>query len=77
MRRIVEEVGASQSLIQFVPDRPGHDRRYAIDFAVAQQELGWEPRLTFEDGLRATVRWYRENKLEVPARLKKDKAEHH
>ena len=62
VRRIVAEVGASESLIRFVPDRPGHDRRYAIDFTVAREELGWEPRFTFEDGLRGTVAWYREHR---------------
>lgn len=62
VREIVEEVGASESLIQFVPDRPGHDRRYAIDFSIAREELGWEPSLTFAEGLRDTVSWYRENR---------------
>jgi dTDP-glucose 4,6-dehydratase len=42
----------------FVPDRPGHDRRYAIDASKIRRELGWAPRHAFEDGLRETVRWY-------------------
>jgi dTDP-glucose 4,6-dehydratase len=50
-----------KDLKQFVPDRPGHDRRYAIDAAKIQRELGWTPRHTFEDGLRETVAWYLEN----------------
>ena len=50
-----------QNLIAFVPDRPGHDFRYAVDAAKAHEELGWRPRYTFEDGMAATVRWYLEN----------------
>lgn len=45
-------------LITFVPDRPGHDRRYAIDAAKIRRELGWKPSRTFEEGMRATVQWY-------------------
>ncbi|MGE5737095.1 MAG: dTDP-glucose 4,6-dehydratase [Acidobacteriota bacterium] len=47
-----------RQLIKFVQDRPGHDRRYAIDTTKIEQELGWKPRETFETGLRKTVRWY-------------------
>jgi len=47
--------------IQFVPDRPGHDRRYAMDFGKLARELGWKPRYDLRSGLRATVRWYLEN----------------
>lgn len=46
------------SLIEFVTDRPGHDRRYAIDSSKIKRELGWEPRRTFDEGLRETVEWY-------------------
>ncbi len=49
------------SLITFVEDRPGHDRRYAIDAAKIERELGWRPQETFESGLEKTVRWYLEN----------------
>jgi dTDP-glucose 4,6-dehydratase len=50
-----------QSLLTFVPDRPGHDRRYAIDTAKVRRELGWQPREDFESGLGRTVAWYLEN----------------
>jgi dTDP-glucose 4,6-dehydratase len=49
-------------LIEFVTDRPGHDQRYAIDAAKIRHELGWQPRHGFDDGLRATVRWYLDNR---------------
>jgi dTDP-glucose 4,6-dehydratase len=49
------------SLITFVTDRPGHDRRYAIDAAKIRRQLGWEPQVDFESGLERTVRWYLEN----------------
>ena len=51
-----------RSLITYVPDRPGHDRRYAIDFAKLHGELGWQPAESFDSGLRKTVRWYLENR---------------
>jgi dTDP-glucose 4,6-dehydratase len=51
-----------ESLICFVPDRPGHDRRYAIDCSKLRHELDWRPRHSFEDGLRATVQWYLDNR---------------
>ena len=53
--------GARRKLITFVTDRPGHDGRYAIDAGKIKRELGWEPRETFESGLRKTVRWYLDN----------------
>ena len=53
--------GQTQKLITFVKDRPGHDRRYAIDAGKLQQELGWVPGYTFEKGIRETVRWYLDN----------------
>ena len=50
-----------ESLIRFVKDRPGHDRRYAIDPSFIKRELGWMPRHTFEQGLRETIKWYLDN----------------
>lgn len=60
-KSILALVGASEELLEYVKDRPGHDRRYAINPAKVQQELGWQPQWTFEEGLRATVEWYKQN----------------
>ena len=61
IRALLSELGASDDLIQFVRDRPGHDRRYAMDASKIRRELGWEPRYHFDEGLRQTVAWYRAN----------------
>ena len=58
---VLDQLGKAYSLIQFVKDRPGHDRRYAIDPSLAESELGWRPLETWETGLRKTIRWYRDN----------------
>ncbi len=58
---ILEAVGADESLIEYVKDRKGHDLRYSLDWTKINQELGYEPQVRFEDGLRDTIRWYREN----------------
>jgi dTDP-glucose 4,6-dehydratase len=63
---LVDEIAASlgaprRTLITYVKDRPGHDRRYAMDATKIERELGWRPRETFESGIRKTVRWYLEN----------------
>jgi dTDP-glucose 4,6-dehydratase len=52
---------ARESLITYVKDRPGHDRRYAIDASKLQNELGWKPTVTFEQGMARTLEWYLEN----------------
>jgi len=65
VRAIVRFTGAAESLLRFVDDRPGHDRRYAMDFSKITDELGWEPRLEFEEGLRETVEWYARNEAWV------------
>jgi dTDP-glucose 4,6-dehydratase len=58
---ILRALGKPQSLIRFVTDRLGHDRRYAIDPQKAERELGWKPMETWESGLEKTIRWYAEN----------------
>jgi dTDP-glucose 4,6-dehydratase len=60
VRSILRALDRSEDLITFVRDRPGHDRRYAMDPAKAREELGWEPRADFEAELARTVEWYRE-----------------
>jgi len=59
-RGILRALGKDESLIKFVKDRPGHDRRYSLDTAKLRS-LGWEPKVSFDEGLPATVRWYVEN----------------
>ena len=61
VKLLIDRLGKSQDLIEHVPDRPGHDRRYAISYAKLHRELGWEPRVDFEDGLTATIEWYAAN----------------
>jgi dTDP-glucose 4,6-dehydratase len=62
VRQVLKLVSKPESLIQYVTDRLGHDRRYAIDSSKAQQKLGWEPRHRFEAALAATVQWYVSNR---------------
>jgi dTDP-glucose 4,6-dehydratase len=59
---ILQELGRPESLIRFVRDRPGHDRRYAIDCAKIMRELGWSQRYSFQDGMRETIAWYTGNR---------------
>lgn len=59
---IVKLMGKSLDVIEFITDRPGHDRRYAIDWSKINQELGWEPSVSLEQGLKRTVDWYQQNK---------------
>jgi dTDP-glucose 4,6-dehydratase len=63
--------GSSRKLITYVKDRPGHDRRYAIDATKIQRELGWTPAHKFEQGIRETIRWYLDNQDWVKSVLKK------
>ena len=57
-RLILKELGKPESLIKYVQDRLGHDRRYAIDASKIKRELGWEPKWRFKDGIKETVKWY-------------------
>jgi dTDP-glucose 4,6-dehydratase len=61
VRAILNLTGRNESLVRHVPDRPGHDRRYAIDAGKTRQKLGWKARHSFEQGLAETVAWYRAN----------------
>lgn len=62
VKLILKELGKPESLITYVKDRKGHDRRYAIDPAKIHQELGWLPETKFADGIKKTIRWYLDNK---------------
>jgi dTDP-glucose 4,6-dehydratase len=59
VKTVLDQLGKPHSLIRFVKDRPGHDRRYAMDFSKIEKELGWKPAVSFEEGVRLTVEWYK------------------
>ncbi|KEQ27938.1 dTDP-glucose 4,6-dehydratase [Paenibacillus tyrfis] len=61
IKTILSELGKSDDLIQYVKDRPGHDRRYAIDATKITTDLGWTPKYNFETGIKETVQWYLQN----------------
>lgn len=61
VKLILKLLDKPESLITYVKDRPGHDRRYAIDSSKIQNELGWKPAHNFEDGIRKTINWYKDN----------------
>lgn len=60
-KSVLDQLGKPHSLLTFVKDRPGHDRRYAIDPTLIESELGWKPRETWESGLNKTIAWYQSN----------------
>ena len=62
VRTILKHLDKPESLIQYVQDRPGHDRRYALDSSKLRQELGWVPEVAFEEGIRKTITWYQQNR---------------
>ena len=59
---ILDYLGKPHTLIKYVKDRLGHDRRYAIDCSKIEKELGWKPAYSFEDGMKKTIRWYIDNR---------------
>lgn len=61
VRTILSHLGKTESLIRYVQDRPGHERRCALDSSKIQRELGWKPKVSFEEGIRRTVSWYVQN----------------
>lgn len=62
VKLILRELEKDESLIRFVEDRPGHDRRYAIDATRIRNELGWKPRYSFREGIKETINWYIRNR---------------
>lgn len=60
-KKILELMGKGEEMIEYVEDRKGHDKRYAIDFTKIKNELGWEPSVSFEDGIKETVEWFKNN----------------
>lgn len=62
VKEILKQVGKPESLIKYVKDRPGHDKRYAIDNSKISNELNWQPKVDFETGLKMTIQWYLDNK---------------
>ncbi|MBT3230665.1 dTDP-glucose 4,6-dehydratase [Candidatus Uhrbacteria bacterium] len=60
-RAVIKAMGAHEEMLKFTQDRPGQDRRYAIDYTKINSELGWKPEVTFEQGLQQMIQWYREN----------------
>ncbi len=61
IKRILKIMGKGEDQIEYVKDRPGHDRRYAIDWSTIQKELGWEPQYNFDEALEKTIQWYKDN----------------
>lgn len=61
IKRVLAHMNAGEDMIEYVTDRPGHDRRYAVDWSQIKQELGWSPRHDFTNALAATVDWYKNN----------------
>jgi dTDP-glucose 4,6-dehydratase len=60
-KRVLGAMGKPEKLLTFVKDRPGHDRRYALDCSKAEEELGWKRMISLDEGLRRTIEWYESN----------------
>jgi dTDP-glucose 4,6-dehydratase len=60
-KRVLRAIGKPDTLLAFVKDRPGHDRRYALNCKKAETELGWKPNIPLDEGLRQTMKWYESN----------------
>src|SRR5262249_21254680 len=61
VKTILKHLGKPESLVQYVTDRPGHDRRYALDISKIRREVGWGPQVSFDEGIRRTILWYQSN----------------
>lgn len=61
VKMIIKMMGKSEDAIEHITDRPGHDRRYSVDFSKTEQALGWKPSVDLEEGLRRTIAWYQDN----------------
>ncbi len=62
IKKILKIMGKDESYIEYIKDRPGHDRRYAVDWSKINRELGWKPQYSFDEALESTVKWYTDNK---------------
>jgi len=61
VKKVIEIMGKKEDAIKFVPDRPGHDYRYSIDYSKIINDLGWKPRIDFDTGIKMAINWYKEN----------------
>ena len=59
VKHILKLMGKDESMLEYVKDRPGHDRRYAMDWTKINRELGWKPQFEFDEGLAQTIEWYK------------------
>jgi len=74
IKTILKLMGKNEDMLEYVKDRPGHDRRYAVDWSKMQNELGWSPSVTLEEGLQKMIEWYKNNEPWWKSLLAKEKA---